>query len=103
MTAGLLTAGGALGLAALAFVAPAPTQAPLAPVLTAKADGDLGIGVTRNGRPIITAGQMVPGGRRGGNVRVRNRGSRTVRLALVRRRLYRGPARPEACCRGSCG
>jgi len=94
MTAGLLTAGAALALAGLAFVTPAPTSAPITPVLTAKASGKLGIGVTRDGRPLITAERMVPGSRRGGNVRVRNRGMRAVKLALVRRRIAQaaGPA-----------
>ena len=93
-TAGVLTAGGALALAGLAFVAPAPTRGPVTPVLTAKASGNLGIGVTHDGRPLITAERMVPGSRRGGNVRVRNRGARAVKLALVRRRIAQaaGPA-----------
>ena len=86
-TAGLLTAGGALAVAGLAFVGPAPAPRQIAPVLTAKATGKLGIGVTHDGRPLITAVSMIPGSRRGGNVRVRNQGSRAVQLALVRRRL----------------
>jgi hypothetical protein len=36
---------------------------------------------------VITAADVVPGARHGGNVRIRNRGSRPVKLALVRRRL----------------
>jgi hypothetical protein len=89
-TAGLLTAGGALALAGLTLVGPAPTRAPITPVLTAKTSGNLRIGATHDGRPLIRAERMIPGGRRGGNVRVRNRGARAVRLALVRRRIAQG-------------
>lgn len=86
-------AAGAAGVAVLSAVGPgAAERAPtVTPVLTASARGNLRVSATHDGQPVIVAQDLVPGARRGANIRLRNRGARPVKLALVRRRLADSP------------
>jgi hypothetical protein len=83
----------AIGIAYAASVPsiPGAPRAAVTPVLTAHAHGSLRIRNSLGGKPIVTADTIVPGQSRGGRVRIRNRGTQPVRLALARRRMAEAP------------